>query len=386
MSTSPTARRRLLWIVPERRGGISSYVESLWPAVADACLEAGDFEPSPPLVGSDAEVLARLETSTEPRPEIVHLQHEYGLFGGRNPAVDRFPTWIRRLRRCLPTGSRIVATAHTVVPSGHRLETRGQGWRTPFHALVNAVGLPWLHHGWSTGTWGAFDGVVTHSRLQRPDLRVGTGTATTTIPHYVPTVAAAVVPPAERPIRDMPIVTVFGYFCPEKGQDLAIEALRHCHAPVLLRLGGAARLARYDGYIARCRRRIAEFGLADRVEILGFIPEEDLAGMFLASDLVLAPFRWTSGSGSLARALAHGAAVLASDLPLNREIAERVPGVVAFFRSDDPVDCGRAVDRLLDDAAGRARLSARARQYAAAYSPRVIARLHLDFYRRIAFP
>ena len=383
MTTPPTKPRRLLWIVPEQRGGIATYARGLWPVIAAACHSAGDFEPLLPLEGSDTAILEQLETSAAMRPDIIHVQHEYGLFGGRNPAVDRFPRWIRRLRRSLPAGGRIVATAHTVVPSGQRLETRGHGWRNPFHAVANAIALPWLHRRWSTTTWGAFDGVVTHSRLQQPDLRVGAGTATATIPHVVPTVAPQASMAAE---NSGSIVTVFGYFCPQKGQDLAIEALRHCRAPVMLRLAGGPRLVQYDVYMARCRQRITELGLADRVVITGFVPEEELTGVFLTSDLVLAPFRWTSGSGSLAWALAHGAAVLASDLPLNREIADRVPGAVAFFRSEDPVDCGREIERLLDDAPRRALLAAAARQYAAVCSPQTTARLHLDFYRRIAAP
>ena len=141
MTTPPTKPPRLLWIVPEQRGGIATYASGLWPAIAAACHSAGDFEPLPPVEGSDTAVLEQLKTSAAMRPDIIHVQHEYGLFGGRNPAVDRFPRWIRRLRRSLAAGGRIVATAHTVVPSGQRLETRGQGWRNPFHAVANAIAL-----------------------------------------------------------------------------------------------------------------------------------------------------------------------------------------------------------------------------------------------------
>ena len=100
--------------------------------------------------------------------------------------------------------------------------------------------------------------------------------------------------------RSDSMVTVFGSFCPEKGRDLEIDALRHCRAAVMLRLAGGPWLVRCDDSMARCRQRITEFGLADRVVITGFVPEEEIAGVFLTSDLILAPFCWTSGSGSLA--------------------------------------------------------------------------------------
>ena len=91
----------------------------------------------------------------------------------------------------------------------------------------------------------------------------------------------------------------------------------------------------------------------------------------------------TSGSASLVQALARGVPVLASDLPLNREINERVPDTLAFFASEDPVDCARQIERLLADRDRRERLGRQALQYAAAYSPANIARLHLDLYRRV---
>ena len=97
----------------------------------------------------------------------------------------------------------------------------------------------------------------------------------------------------------------------------------------------------------------------------------------------MAPFRTTSGSASLVQALARGAAVLASDLPLNRELNDRVPGTLAFFASEDPIDCARQIESLLADAARRRQLGQQARQYAVNNAPAVIARQHLDFYRRI---
>ena len=99
---------------------------------------------------------------------------------------------------------------------------------------------------------------------------------------------------------------MFGSLCPEKGQDVVIEALRHVRAPVLLRLAGGVRHPLYDGSHERCRRSILEFGLGDRVEVTGFVPEADISRIFLESDLVVAPFRTTSGSGSLVQALARG--------------------------------------------------------------------------------
>jgi chaperone required for assembly of F1-ATPase len=87
--------------------------------------------------------------------------------------------------------------------------------------------------------------------------------------------------------------------------------------------------------------------------------------------------------GSLVQALARGAAVLASDLPLNREINDRVAETLAFFASEDPLDCARQIESLLADMDRRRHLGQQALRYAATYSPAVIAGEHLDFYRRV---
>ena len=138
-----------------------------------------------------------------------------------------------------------------------------------------------------------------------------------------------------------------------------------------------------NAYYERCLQRIAECGLRDRVEVTGFVPEEDVSRLYQQSDLIMAPFRTTSGSASLVQALARGATVLASDLPLNREINDRVPDTLAFFASEDPLDCARQIESLLADADRRQRLGRQALLYALTHSPAVIARQHLDFYRRV---
>jgi glycosyltransferase involved in cell wall biosynthesis len=119
------------------------------------------------------------------------------------------------------------------------------------------------------------------------------------------------------------------------------------------------------------------------VEVTGYVPDAEISRVYEESDLVVAPFRMTTGSGSLVQALARGAPVLASDLPLNREINDRVPGTLALFVSEDPSDCARQIEQLLIDRDRRNVLCEQARQYAATYSPANISRLHLDLYRRV---
>jgi glycosyltransferase involved in cell wall biosynthesis len=115
--------------------------------------------------------------------------------------------------------------------------------------------------------------------------------------------------------------------------------------------------------------------------VTGFLPAEEIDARFGKSALVIAPFRETSGSGSLVQALGRKAAVLASDLPLNREIAEREPGSLAFFRSEDPDDLAKEAIRLLEDSAARKALSEAAGRYGSRHSPELVAAQHFELYR-----
>ena len=380
MNTTPSRPVRVLWITPEVDGGIASYSRMLWPAVVEAARAGGEFEPLSLLQTAPDARADAIPAVRAMQPDLIHVQHEYGLFGGTNPFLDGLPRWIGRIRQAVPAGVRVVATAHTVLPDGHRLVGRGASWRDPLYRAANAIALPWLHNRWRQGTWGRFDGVITHSALQAACLQGRDLPLMAAIPHFVP---ARRSPAGERPRNLVPRVTVFGYVCPEKGQDVVIEALQHVRPPVLLRLAGGAGHPMNYAYQERCLRRITELGLHDRVEVTGFVPEEDISRLYEESDLVVAPFRTTSGSGSLVQALARGAAVLASDLPLNREINDRVAETLAFFASEDPLDCARQIESLLADMDRRRHLGQQALRYAATYSPAVIAGEHLDFYRRV---
>jgi glycosyltransferase involved in cell wall biosynthesis len=381
MSALPPRPVRVLWIAPEMQGGIASYSRLLWPAVAEAARADGRFEPLMLLQTALGESADAISAARDLQPDLVHVQHEYGLFGGTNLFLDVLPRWLRRLRQALPRGTSIVATAHKVLPDGYRFETRGQGWCGLQNRMANATVLPWLRRSWREGTWGRFDGVIAHSALQVACLQGCGLSAVAAIPHVVPEIS---LPAGERRrLHTAPRITVFGYFCPEKGQDVVIEAMRHVRPPVLLRLAGGVGHPMNSGYHERCQRRIAELGLQDRVEVTGFVPEAEISRLFQESDLVVVPFRTTNGSGSLVQALARGAAVLASDLPLNREINDRVPDTLAFFASEDPLDCARQIEALLADPNRRQYYGQQACRYALKHSPAVIARQHFDFYRRV---
>lgn len=356
---------RLIWIAPEERGGIRSYTEALWPEMKRGWTgEALDpvYELPNPLM------LAGM------RPDLIHVQHEFGLFGSKLPGFYQFPAWVSEVRRVLPQ-AKLIATAHTVLARDYVYPWRERGWQTPLRLFANQALLPFVRPYWREKTWGPLDGVVVHSRHQVEPVKQCGCERVEEIPHFVPSPRTVALEKSARPR-----ILVFGFVTPEKGQDIVIRALSGMRNGAQLTLAGGARRREDLIYLERCRRLIRELGLGDRVTISGFVPDDAVDAQYARADLVIAPFRETSGSGSLAQALSRGAAVLASDLPLNREVAEREPGSLALFRSEDSNDCALQAEKLLSDLASLARLRAGALAYAENHSISRMIERHLAFY------
>lgn len=375
---------KVAWITPwDRICGIADYSKSLWPEVQKELRARG----------SDGLLFSLDESSVETEgwralvrelsgagPDLIHFQHEYGVFGGKNPPGYWFPALVRALAQQLPE-ARLLATAHTVLAPDYRFSVRGRGVEAPIRAVANAALLPILRRTWGPKTWGGLDGVIVHSRLQTDIVAQAGVKSVRVIPHFVP-VAAPIAGSswAKATSASTRTVVVFGFFTPEKGQDVAIEALPHLPQSVRLVLAGGVRRKQDESYRDSCLALAERLGVRNRVEVTGFVPAGEVGQLYARADLVLAPFRETSGSGSLAQALARGAAILASDLLLNRELIERQPGCLDFFRSGDGRDCAIRIQALLDDPARIENLRLAARAYAEENRPERVATRHVDHY------
>ncbi len=75
----------------------------------------------------------------------------------------------------------------------------------------------------------------------------------------------------------------------------------------------------------------------------GFLTEEELSMLFYASDVVMLPYKITSGSGVMFDSLAHGLPFVASDLDFFKEFAEMGLGITA---KRHPVSFAKAIREL----------------------------------------
>ena len=317
-------------------------------------------------------------------PDLIHFQHEYGCFGSKLPLLYRFPEWLDEIFK--HTTAKVVATAHTVMGDGFKYPIQSRNWQTPLRLVANRIMMARLIHYWNHSSWGELDGVIVHSDLQAQIIQHSSQAVVTVIPHFVPTHTPH--PHAHSQWLsglepDEKIILVFGYITPEKGQDIVINAMNELGTKARLIIAGGLRRNQDEAYLKHCKKLIDTLGLGSKVKITGFIPFEELDALSARADLVVAPFKWTSGSGSLANLMSRKMPILASDLPLNLELEKRVPGCLSFFKSADASDCAKVMDALLQNKELTTKMRHQAGVYAQKYSVSHIATLHREFYQRL---
>lgn len=132
-------------------------------------------------------------------------------------------------------------------------------------------------------------------------------------------------------------------------------------------------------------RQVASLRLSPRVRLSGFIPHDQLPGVYGRFDLVAVPSVDRRGSveqfgRAAVEAMASGLPVVASD---SGSLAEVVGDAGVLVAPGDAAALGEALQRLADDPGELQRLGSLARARAERYSWRAIARRQLDFYREI---
>jgi len=196
------------------------------------------------------------------------------------------------------------------------------------------AGRPWVStaHGMTKGFYylGADRVVCVSQAVQRHMEAQGVGPCTT--------ILNAIPPPAPPDLaeleelrrlvggrRDRVLALVLANFHPNKGQELALQALRDLPERYQLLLAGAGELP------ASAAARIAEPALAGRVFRVGVL--SSAAAPFEVADLVLVPSRREAFSLVAAEARVRGVPVIAADVDGLREVVPdeapaglRVPG------------------------------------------------------------
>ncbi len=147
-----------------------------------------------------------------------------------------------------------------------------------------------------------------------------------------------------------------GILFPYKGLDVLLDAWQAVEAAgvdaILIVAGtGAADL------FAQAQAQVKQLGLRNVILDVRFIPTEDLVDLYRAADVVVYPYRQITTSGALATGISLGKPVIASDLPVFRELLTDDVDAMLVPPGDVPALAG-AILRVLHDPALRSRLSA----------------------------
>ena len=126
-----------------------------------------------------------------------------------------------------------------------------------------------------------------------------------------------------------------------------------------------------------CARTPPDIGVADRVRLLGYLPEAELEQVLVATDVALCPFRFMSASGALATWISAGRPIVASDLAPIRELDDLAPGALRRFAPYEPAALAAAIGAALAEATSEPdpRVEALAGQLA---TPRIVERYAAD--------
>ena len=271
-------------------------------------------------------------------PDIVHVQFL--------PMVtERLPVDLWFIRLCRRRGSKIVLTVHDLLP-----HNTGESYRPTFHDLYQMV-----------------DRIICHSESIRKRLAIEFAVKAekvAVIPHGpffydLPATAEQTLQSFELDPRKL-LVLWQGILSPYKGIDLLLEAWQSVEASNddvrLLVVGtGPAEL------IEQIREQIRSLKL-QRVQLHPrFISTEELVALYRAADIVVYPYRAITTSGALATGLALGKTIVASDLPVFRELLTDQE-TAFFFDPQKSAALASALTQLLDDALLREQLAENVRK------------------------
>jgi len=111
---------------------------------------------------------------------------------------------------------------------------------------------------------------------------------------------------------------------------------------------------------------------------LGYVRDDDLLGLYAAAAAVVIPSRLEGFGLPLAEAMAAGAPVIASDIPVFREVGGEAP---IYFPPDDPVALRVALSTVLRDPAAAEQMCSAGRAQASKYSWSACAEATAEGYR-----
>jgi len=264
--------------------------------------------------GTDGDLAEKaFETMIKFTPDVVHIQHEYGLFG-KDMGVSIIPL----LYKLKFAGIPVVVTLHSVYEDFSEKQ-----------ALITDAILR------------IAQAVIVHHDFQRESLRANIRKEgkVYVIPHGAREVAP--VPGAKRKLQvgGKKTILVPGYFRPTKGYDRIIKMFPDVVREVphaWLIIAGKTRLQEYRDYRDHIFRLVEESPVGDRILVLrGQFPQKTFDTIICASDVVPMPYQKGAQSGIMAHCLSFGKPIVASPLKAFVDTIEKAKAGLIAERDEE---------------------------------------------------
>ena len=294
--------------------------------------------------------------------DVVSVQHEFGIFGGK--AGAHLLGLLHDLR--MP----VVTTLHTILatPDPHQRRVMDDLMRLSERLVVmSARGATLLHE-----AYGVPAGKI--------DL----------IPHGIPSVPSASASKDRLGVEGKAVLLTFGLLSPDKGIEYVIDALpailaRFPHV-VYVVLGAThphIRESQGEAYRVMLETRALRLGVDASVIFHNrFVSHDELTDFLAAADVYVTPSLQPeqTTSGTLAYAVGSGTAVISTPYVYARELLADGRGILVPWRDAGAI--AQAVNRLLADDAARLELGRRAAAHGRHMAWPAVARGYLASFER----
>ncbi len=294
-------------------------------------------------------------------PDIVHIQHEFGLFG-RHFGVSVVPLIIQFRLIGIP----VVTTLHTVyreIPPHHEMIIRS------IFANSNRI---IVHESYQKES---LEKILDAEQIRKISV----------IPHGAREVES--IPDAKVKLglpANKKVILIIGYFRPSKNFELVVdifpEILKQVPDAILV-VAGKIRGSEHIDYRNMLFNKIESSPAREHIYLIrGQLPQHVFDTILSAADVVVLPYRISSQSGILAHCLAFGKPIVTSSTEAMRlAIGKSGTGLISETREDFI----KNIIRILSDEALAAKMSQNAKKYVKEkISWSIIADKHIKIYQK----
>ncbi|MEA3223295.1 MAG: glycosyltransferase [Thermodesulfobacteriota bacterium] len=344
-----------------RAQGIDAYIVSHYGGNGKNVFTAFDYEDGD-LAEKAFSMMARLT------PDIVHIQHEFGLYG-KHFGVSVIPLILQFRLRDIP----VVTTLHTVyneVQEQHRLILTSIIENSNAIIIHEAYQLEALRH-----------------YIKRKELL----DKVHVIPHGAREIQMVENAKAKLEIPDTTkVILMIGYFRPSKRFERIVRLWpkiveKHNKNDILLVMAGKVRGIECRDYRNMLFKEINTSPARDTIKVIrGQISQDSFDTIISASDVVILPYSISSQSGIVAHCLAFGKPIITSDTSAMNSLIEKTHAGLVSNTDQDYID---NIAKILENIALRKQLSANALRYVQDHiSWSKISERHIKIYKALAEP